>query len=309
MFIEHLFTGNKFGQIVGEEDDAEINILQKPYKVDDLVVPEEFNEIIEQTLRRVQGLADQIHPTAYKHITVFVDPIDGTREFATGKGEYVTVLIGYNDAKGKPVAGIMYRPLTEPVTWAAGAKSENCVMGVLDHAKVPNSNGLLVTDGKVSAFISKAIEELGMEKVPSVASGNRAMMILEGKAGAYIRDTGGFSKWDTSGPDAVFEAYGATMSKLPEFLSSLALESYTHLKTTVNLDFQAGVVGLSMTNVKDKSLIVKGAPPVIADNVDMLKEYSCLCGLVALDKTNVGRLPEIQAAMLRAKAAHEPTYT
>jgi hypothetical protein len=41
----------------------------------------------------------------------------------------------------------------------------------------------------VSPFISQLIDELGYERVNSVASGNRAMMLLEGKGGAYIRDT------------------------------------------------------------------------------------------------------------------------
>ena len=56
-----------------------------------------------------------------------------------------------------------------------------------------------MTDGKVSKFLANLIDEMGYEKVPSLASGNRALMLLEGKAGAYIRDTGGFAKWDTSG--------------------------------------------------------------------------------------------------------------
>ncbi len=52
----------------------------------------------------------------------------------------------------------------------------------------------------MSPFIADLIDELGYDRVRSVASGNRAMMLLEGKGGAYIRDTGGFAKWDTSGP-------------------------------------------------------------------------------------------------------------
>ena len=47
MFIEHLFAGGKFAQIVGEEDESRINILTAPYTVDDLVVPEEFNPVIQ----------------------------------------------------------------------------------------------------------------------------------------------------------------------------------------------------------------------------------------------------------------------
>ena len=32
MIIEYLFAGDKFGQIVGEEDESEINIVEKPYE-------------------------------------------------------------------------------------------------------------------------------------------------------------------------------------------------------------------------------------------------------------------------------------
>jgi 3'(2'), 5'-bisphosphate nucleotidase len=203
MFIEYLFKGNKFGQIVGEEDGTQVNIKKTPYTVDDLEVPSEFNNLIYGTLSSIKMLAAKIDTMAYKDITVFVDPIDGTREFATGQGDKVTILVGYNDKHGHPVAGVMYRPLTFPNTWAIGAKSEGCARGVLNMAFPPVTKGVLVTDGKVSTFLSKVIDEMGYERINSLASGNRAMMLLEGKAGAYIRDTGGFAKWDTSGPQVL----------------------------------------------------------------------------------------------------------
>lgn len=308
MFINHLFAGNKFAQIVGEEDESVINIIEKPYSVDDLMVPDEFNAIIASTLKEIDLLSARISPTAYNTMTVFVDPIDGTREFATAQGEYVTILIGYNDAVGHPAAGIMYRPLTTPVTWAAGAKSEEVVMGVLDMADPPVPNGMLITDGKVSPFIVELIDELGYERVGSVASGNRAMMLLEGKGGAYIRDTGGFAKWDTSAPTAVLEAYGGTMSKLPGFLEDGSLEGYTHLKTAKNLDFVPGQPTLTLSNIKDKSAYVKGST-IMAGDVSAVKEYSCVQGLVAVDTAAMGELPKIREAMLRVMEESEPTYT
>ena len=67
-------------------------------------MPEEFNTLIQSTLKTFKLLATRIDPHAHKALTVFVDPIDGTREFATGQGDYVSMLIGYNDALGKPVA-------------------------------------------------------------------------------------------------------------------------------------------------------------------------------------------------------------
>lgn len=180
LLVEHLFAGNKFADIVGEEDETNVNIIRKPFSVDELLVPPEFDDLVESTLVKIQNLAKKIDPESYRGITVFVDPIDGTREFATGKGQYCSVLVGFNNLVGKPVAGIMYRPLTQPATWATGAKSEGYAAGELDYANPPNLRGVLVSDGVNTPFLEKTIETLGYSKVPCYASGNRALMLLEG---------------------------------------------------------------------------------------------------------------------------------
>jgi len=310
MFIEYLFAGDKFADIVGEEDDSVVNILETPFTVDDLVVPDEFEELVIETLEKVKALSSRIDEKAFKDMTVFVDPIDGTREFATGKGDKVTILVGYNDAAGIPQAGIIYRPLTTPHYWASGAKSEGFKDGVLDTPDEINSKGMLITDGKVSPFINSVIENSGMNMVPSLASGNRVLMLVEGRAGAYIRDTGGFAKWDTSGPQAVLEAHGGVMAKLPEFLNDKSMVSYTHLKTKINQDFCKMSVGLTLSNAKDKSMFIPGLDSIVKD-VHLVKEYSCLQGLVALAPTKMEAfyLNAIHSAMNNIKNESPPTYT
>lgn len=310
MFIEYLFAGNKFGNIVGEEDDSVVNIIETPFTVDDLVVPEEFEELVSETLEKVKSLAGKIDENAYKHMTVFVDPIDGTREFATGKGDKVTILVGYNDEVGIPQAGIIYRPLTTPHYWASGAKSEGFKDGVLDTPEETNPKGVLITDGKVSPFIKSTIENSGMNMVPSLASGNRVLMLVEGKAGAYIRDTGGFAKWDTSGPQAVLEAHGGVMAKLPEFLNDKTMVSYTHLKTELNLDFCKRSVGLTLSNARDKSMFIPGLDSIVTD-VHLIKDYSCVQGLVALAPTKMEDFYRnaIHSAMNNIKKEAPPMYT
>ena len=174
----------------------------------------------------------------------------------------------------------------------------------------PNPKGVLITDGKVSPFIKSTIENSGMNMVPSLASGNRVLMLVEGKAGAYIRDTGGFAKWDTSGPQAVLEAYGGVMAKLPAFLEDKTMISYTHKKTTTNLDFCKRSVGLTLSNAKDKNMFIPGLDSIITD-VHLVKEYSCVQGLVALAPTKMEAfyMNAIHSAMNNIKKDDPPVYT
>lgn len=193
LLIEHLYV-NKFFNIVGEEDESSINITNKPYTVDELVVPDMFVDMIDSVRARIEALAVKIHPEAYQLLTVFIDPIDGTREFATGKGEQCSICIGFSDQSGIPVAGIVFRPITTPFTYAAGASSEGYFDSVLNEDGPLNPQGLLTSNGSISPFIGHLIEELGYSRVPSGGAGNKMLMLLEGKGGCYIQDRG-VSRW------------------------------------------------------------------------------------------------------------------
>ena len=132
LLVDHLFSGNKFLNIVGEEE-CQVNLLTKPYTVDNLIIPDEFSSVVEKARDDMIQLASTIpNDLLYKDMTIFIDPIDGTREFSTGKGEQCTILIGFADKQGLPQAGVAYRPITAPPTWASGAKSEMYKNGNLD---------------------------------------------------------------------------------------------------------------------------------------------------------------------------------
>lgn len=148
LLVDHLFKGGKFASVVGEEEGSVINITVAPYKVDDLTVPEDFYGIIETARSNLAELSNEIHPTMYQDLTVFIDPIDGTREFSTELGEQCSICIGFSDNVGKPVAGVVYRPITQPPTYAAGAASEGFTESNLHApAELQNSKGLLTSNG------------------------------------------------------------------------------------------------------------------------------------------------------------------
>ena len=100
----------KFKAIVGEEE-SNVNIFTKPYKVDSLLIPEQHYELIDTIRDSIATLGNTLDYTSYKDLTVFIDPIDGTREFSTGKGEQCSICVGFADSAGKPVSGVVYRKL------------------------------------------------------------------------------------------------------------------------------------------------------------------------------------------------------
>lgn len=132
------------------------------------------------------------------------------------------------------------------------------------------------------------------------------MMLLEGKGGAYIQDRG-VSRWDTSAAQAVIEANGGILSKLTKFVDSKTLESYTYLKSDLNLDFEPGVANLTPYNVKDKNAVKKGEVKA-ADDINVVKAYSNLCGLLAISKDALGDLDAIYEAIQKTKSVHPLSY-
>ena len=74
---------------------------------------------------------------------------------------------------------------------------------------------------------------------------------------------------------AVLEAYGGVMAKLPPFLAEQRLESYVHLKTATNLDFVPGTIGLTLSNARDKHAVIRGRD-VIVNDVGAVREYACM---------------------------------
>ena len=175
--------------LAGEEDESNVNISIPPFKCDELIVPNEFYEIIESTRDSIKALAPKIDSHAYKDITVFLDPIDGTREFSTGKGEQCSICIGFADTVGRPVAGLVYRPLTAQPTWAMGSSAEKYKESFLNNAESgAKTKGLLTSNGSISPFVVQMMQELQYDRIPSGGAGNKMLMLLEGRGNAYIQD-------------------------------------------------------------------------------------------------------------------------
>jgi 3'-phosphoadenosine 5'-phosphosulfate (PAPS) 3'-phosphatase len=315
-----LFTNVQFRDIVGEED-ATVNDSWD--QVDGLSIPNHIIPIVHSTKKDIESLADTLSGD-YSTITVFIDPIDGTKEFSTGNGEQCSICIGFADVDGTAVGGVVYRPLTAKPTWAVGAKSES----YSDHSFVEfhsdlDGGGLLTSNGSISPFIESLIDELNMKRTKAGGAGNKMLLLLEqslklAREGCaddfekncmlYIQDRG-VSRWDTCAAEAVLEAFGGRIFKLTfvQYNADVKKDTderrrYTYLASETNLDFNP------LARCTKYNSYSYDVPSKIAH--DAMKPYSNLCGLVAFGKEcNFEQgLRYISDAIQRAAHKNAPSY-
>eukprot|EP01062_Namystynia_karyoxenos_P020917 TRINITY_DN17938_c0_g2_i1.p1 TRINITY_DN17938_c0_g2~~TRINITY_DN17938_c0_g2_i1.p1 ORF type:complete len:390 (+),score=154.99 TRINITY_DN17938_c0_g2_i1:87-1172(+) len=314
--VQELLTGYLLppaglAAVVGEEDSAEVEIRTPPYRVAQFAVPEDMQGAVDAAKEAMQALGRELGEKCeagpYQELTAFIDPIDGTREFATGKGEQCSICIGFARA-GSPVAGVVWRPLSDPPTWASGAAEEKYVAGELSCGAGEASPGLLTTNGAITPFLEQLMQQLRIPRVPSGGCGNKVLLLLEGKGTYYIQDRG-VSRWDTCAAQAILEARGGCLLKLSPFVRDGAQQGYTYRRSEQNCDFVPNEASLTPYNAADAGALRKGER-VLAAAPGQVLPYANLQGLLAVHPSinSEGALQQLREALQRAAAQSAPDY-
>ncbi len=146
-----------------------------------------------------------------------VDPLDGTRDFSTGRDEF-TVNIGLVregrvvlGVVGVPALGELFGGIVGGTAWKRTSAGERAIK-----ARVPPEAGLAVVASRFHANDARLESYLAGRKVQSVlniGSGLKFCRVAEGAADLYPR-FGPTMEWDTAGPQAVLEAAGGTVRSL-----------------------------------------------------------------------------------------------
>ena len=135
-----------------------------------------------------------------------VDPLDGTRSFVRGEGEF-TVNIGLIQ-HGKPVLGVIYVPTTQTMYYGAiGTGAFKNTVPIM--ARTAPTDGLIVTRSKShpSPATTAYMETLKIREVRSGSSSIKFCEIAEGRADIYPR-FGRTMEWDTAAGHAILAAAG-----------------------------------------------------------------------------------------------------
>ncbi|XP_032804042.1 3'(2'),5'-bisphosphate nucleotidase 1 isoform X2 [Petromyzon marinus] len=195
--------------IIGEED-------LPPGEVDAQMVEDGFMEEI---------LGHKC-PAEYENVkeeelVVWVDPLDGTKEYTEGLLDNVTVLIGIA-YKGKAIAGVINQPFFNYQA-GEGATLGRTVWGLLGlgafgyvPASVPAGKRVITTTRSHSnPVVSACVDAMEPTDVLRVGgAGNKVLLLIEGKASAYVFASLGCKKWDTCAPEAILHAVGGKLTDM-----------------------------------------------------------------------------------------------
>ncbi|XP_012286266.1 putative inositol monophosphatase 3 [Orussus abietinus] len=148
-------------------------------------------------------------------VTVWIDPLDATKEFTEDLLQYVTTMVCVT-VKGEPVIGVIHKPFDSKRTywsWIDHGSSEN-----LNNLPGPQKNKTpLLTVSRSHAgqvhTIAKAAFGEDVQVISAAGAGYKALELVVGNATAYIHTTA-IKKWDICAGTAIIRALGGTVTPL-----------------------------------------------------------------------------------------------
>jgi 3'(2'), 5'-bisphosphate nucleotidase len=173
----------------------------------------------------------------------YVDPIDGTREFARGRPGF-TVQVGLC-VGGQPVLGVVSEPAAGHLSWAVHTASGSLARRRLPSGKETDLcpqdaplDRLVLIGGRMFPLSDQhAIRRaLGVSdaRAKSVGSvGVRMTSVARGDANVYVQAPGNTKMWDTCAPAALLLAAGGTVTDLRGQPLDFRAASVTHPRGVV----------------------------------------------------------------------------
>ncbi|MFQ3589150.1 MAG: inositol monophosphatase family protein [Chloracidobacterium sp.] len=170
---------------------------------DDLIVSEEAED--DDPIRRATA------PRVW-----FIDPIDGTKEFLAGNGEF-SIMVGLCE-HGRPSLGVVHQPTTGKTWYATPYGAWLDWQGDCQPLRVSSVNDisamtLAASRSHRNRYLATAAERLGIHKeIVSGSGGLKIGLLVERRADLFISASTRSKLWDTAGPEAILRAAGGVLT-------------------------------------------------------------------------------------------------
>ncbi|GAB6020513.1 hypothetical protein CHUAL_003198 [Chamberlinius hualienensis] len=189
-------------KVIGEEESINLDDVPKDW-------------LVEQQDGEVLGVKcpSNLSSVQDSEVVVWVDPLDGTAEYTQGLLDHVTVLIGI--AVGdKAVAGVIHQPYYNYKA-PPGSPLGRTIWGIVGSGAhgyttepLPKDKRIITTTrSHCTPEVQAALDAMAPDDVIRVGgAGHKVLLLLEGKAHAYVFASKGCKKWDTCAPEAVLHS-------------------------------------------------------------------------------------------------------
>jgi 3'(2'), 5'-bisphosphate nucleotidase len=166
--------------------------------------------------------AEEMRGLVARERVFFVDPLDGTREFAARRPEF-SVMIGMA-VRGRATLGVLVLPVTGEVLAGDARAPGTAWIEAKDGARAPlrvseerdaSRSRLMVSRSRRPSLIEPLAKRLGIATViPCGSVGVKVARVAMQAADLYVHSGGGIKSWDLCGPEAVLIAAGGRVTTL-----------------------------------------------------------------------------------------------
>jgi len=209
--LASLYTQYPELSVVGEEGELDMSSVDK-------------NMIVEDVAKEVLKISCQSEWSQIKleDLTVWVDPLDGTKEYTQGLLDHVTVLIGIA-VGSKAVAGVIHQPYYNYQSPETNVKLGRTFYGLVGTGVfgltrvLPPADKRIITTTRShgTGLVQDALDILAPDQVLKVGgAGHKVLLLMEGQATAYVFPSPGCKKWDTCAPEAILHAMGGKLTDI-----------------------------------------------------------------------------------------------
>jgi len=186
-------------------------------------VPNKELSFSNQVLNYENKVSEELRAIKEEDVVIWVDPLDGTSEFAaasrgrTPNLQQVTVLIGIT-YKGRAIAGVVHQPYYSGTT----GRTLWGIVGVgafgLQVAPASTERVVVTTRSHSTELVQTALQALEekklVDRVEKISgAGYKVLKCLEG-ASAYVFASAGCKKWDTAAPEALLISAGGMLTDI-----------------------------------------------------------------------------------------------
>ena len=185
-------------------------------------IKEKYPDIMWGFLSEENFKEDSYDNLEYEWLWVF-DPLDGTKDFIQGTGNYAMHLaLNY---RNKPFIGVVLIPSRDEL-WISNGETLSCENKSGKNKKITLSTNknlremtLVTSQNHKDRYLQKLLSKIPCKKVISMGSiGCKISSILRGESDLYISlsdpQKGSPKDWDYAAPDAILRAAGGVITNL-----------------------------------------------------------------------------------------------